>query len=68
MSTPLRLATFAAGVVVVFLLAFGVGQALGPWSSQTPEPARTPAPTHGESHSDSQAPHDQTRTEAPDVD
>ena len=69
MSTPLRLAAFAAGVAVVFLLAFGVGRAVGPWS---PEAGHTPTPTsgptqgespqdgHSEGHSEGQAPQDPT--------
>lgn len=40
MTTPVRLAAFAAAVVAVFALAFGLGRAVGPWDA--------PAPTHSE--------------------
>lgn len=66
MSTPLRLAIFAAGVIIVFLLAFGVGRAFGPWS---PEPAQTPDPTHGPTHGETHGQaQDHTPTEASDDD
>ena len=51
MSTSLRLTAFAAGAIVVFLLAFGVGRAAGPWSPDPgSDPSHAPASPPGSTH------------------
>ena len=42
-----RITAFAAGLAVVFALAFGIGRAVGPWDTQ-------PAPTHSVHHEGAQ--------------
>lgn len=44
MSTASRLSLFAAGLVVAFAAAFGVGRAVGPVGDDDPAPPTTTAP------------------------